>query len=747
MIHGGKEKSGVKEKEQYLELHSFLFDKKTFTVDSARKWLKTHNSIDDIDLSDDSTPILADISRVTSDDFTLAEDEATGDIIIEGFAITDTLIEDRRFRIPYTAWAWPGAFKGFNGTVLEFHNERSVPIGKVEQKEVIKDKGLFTRSRIFKQNDPKMLRAIREKVLRKFSIGFHMEEWSYDEKKNILTVLRGTLKEVSLVNFPADPNAGFVVRNSEKEDNKEVAITERSQTLSEKSKEVIALEKLEETQGTLGTKYEELSNIISTVRDEQRKFADAVITKDDLQERMDKILADVEGIAKEVKEAKQMADIKNNQIAFTDYRSMLTELSWLKDENGNKVHEVEQEAYCLFQLPVDYDKMQAGHELKNLRDLHDACLFWDSIARFNAQGRAGYQMHKSKIFQQLHKGVEKFSPNVALAMAGGNTGYGYEWVPSELSAEFNEYLRTVPTLSSKFETWVMPKGGSAKFPFQNGKAVVYKGSEALVDNATEARKTNIATGVKTFTPDVFIGALISSEELTEDSILDMISFIRKELSAALDEGRESAIINGDNSTTHFDNTDTTVYQTYNIETCWKGLRKLGLASASHYRDIEVASATTGVGALEIVNFTDCKGDMGVAGIKPADCVFVTGLKGRTQTQTALYKEDALGVLAFMISGTLPTIDGSEIYVSAQYDEQLQSGGIRHLATDVKHTSMCCAHKPSFRLAQRRGVTVEYSKNILTQQQQFVATARWDFGKISADAIYPVSEMINIQHTT
>lgn len=736
----------MKDKQQYIELHSFLFPTDRFDADSAVEWLKTHNSID---LGDKHAPIPAEIQRITSDNFTLAEDETTSDIIIEGFAITDTLIEDRRFRIPYTAWTWKGAFNEFNGTLLGFHNERSVPIGKVEEKEVIKDKGLFTRSRIFEQNDPMLLRAVREKVLRKFSIGFRMEEWSYDEKKDILTVLRGTLKEVSLVNFAADPNAGFVVKNSQKEDNENVTITERSQTLSENKEvtEVVALQKLEEHQTTLGTKYEELSKIISTVRDEQRKFADAVITKEELQERMDKILKDVEGIANEVKEAKQMADINNNRVAYTDYRSMLTELSWLKDENGNKVHEVEQEAYCLFQLPVDYDKMQAGHDLKNLRDLHDACLFWDAIERFNHRGRAGYAIQKSKIFQQLLKGTERFAPNVALAMAGGNTGYGYEWVPSELSAEFNEYLRTVPTLASKFETWIMPKGGSAKFPFQNGKAVVYKGSEALVDNATEARKTSVATGVKTFTPDVFIGALISSEELTEDSILDMVSFIRKELAMALDEGRESAIINGDDSTTHFDNTDTTVYQTYNVETCWKGIRKLGLASSAHYRDIEVASATTGVGSLEIVNFTDCKGDMGVAGIKPGDCIYVTGLKGRTQTQTALYKEDALGVLAFMISGTLPTIDGSEIYVSAQYDEQLQSGGIRHAATDVKHTSMCCAHKPSFRLAQRRGVMVEYNKNILTQQQQFVATARWDFGKISADAIYPLSEMINIQHTT
>ena len=105
-----------------------------------------------------------------------------------------------------------------------------------------------------------------------------------------------------------------------------------------------------------------------------------------------------------------------------------------------------------------------------------------------------------------------------------------------------------------------------------------------------------------------------------------------------------------------------------------------------------------------------------------------------------------GVLTFQISGNLPTIDGSEIYISGQYDELLDSAGLRDSTADEKHTSMCCVHKPSFRIGQRRGVTLEFNKNILTQQQQFVATARWDFGKICADAIAPVAGMINIQHT-
>ncbi|KKK88937.1 hypothetical protein LCGC14_2738150, partial [marine sediment metagenome] len=195
--------------------------------------------------------------------------------------------------------------------------------------------------------------------------------------------------------------------------------------------------------------------------------------------------------------------------------------------------------------------------------------------------------------------------------------------------------------------------------------------------------------------------------------------------------------------THFDNADVVKYQSYNVETCFKGLRKLAVGNT---RDIEVASASSGVGALELVNFINAKQDMEVAGIIPTDCVWVTGIKGKSAIQNALFKTDALGVLAFMISGALPTIDGTEIHISAQYDEALASSGLSAPSTDVKHTSIVCAHKPSFRIGQRRGVTLEFNKNILTQQQQFVATARWDFGKISADSIKPVAGMLNVQHT-
>lgn len=684
-----------------------------------------------------------DIVLVSMDtEFADAEETADGDIEIEGLAITEQLIESRRMIVKTDAFKHKDGFSLFNGRMLYFHDDTKEPIGEVTSKQLISGTGLFIKARLWKENSELFKRAVREKKLRAMSIGFTIDKWEYDEKLDIVTITEARLKEVSVVNIGADENALFEVTNSLKENETYnlTNISQRSNTLPDPKK--FDVEQFMTDQEKLGAKVTDLQNILDGIKETQKQSNEKLISKSELAERLETFTATLNTIKEEVEAVKAEKTLSDQRFAYKDYRSLITDFVWLTDDNGNKLGNIAQRAYCLFQMPVEYDKMDNGYELKNLRNLYDATLIADAMARY--KGRDRHTIQNLSLYKQLISATEKFDKEVSLAMAGGNSGFGAEWIPEELSSEFNEILRTQPRLASFIQTWNMPKGGSAKFPFQNGKAVVYKGGEALVDNAEEARKTNIATGVKTFTPDVFIGALVSSEELTEDAILDMISFIRSELSIALLEGLESAMLNGDDSGTHFDNTIDTIYETYNVETSFKGFRKLAIANA---RDIEDSSATTGVNALELVNFTDAKADLGVAGLNPKDCLYVTGIKGRTQVQQALFKEDALGVLAFMISGQLPTIDGSEIYISGQYDEQLSSAGIRDSGADVKHTSMCCLHKPSWRIGQRRGVTLEFNKNILTQQQQFVATARWDFGKISADSVEPVSGMLNMQHTT
>lgn len=493
-------------------------------------------------------------------------------------------------------------------------------------------------------------------------------------------------------------------------------------------------------QQELSKNYEELRGLQSTLRTEVDNLSNGFISQSEAEDRFTKISDELAQVVKDIETGQNANVVQAERFQFNDYRSMLENTDYLIHESGEKYTEVDYRAYALFQMPINYDKHERGQDLMNLRNMHDAFLM---INAMKTGRKSRWVAQQSPFYKELSRNVCLFDETLGHAMAGGNAGYGAEWLPTEFSAEFNELLRIIPTLSSKFQTWMMPTGASGKYPFQNGKAKVYKGSEALVDAAAQARKTNIATGNKTFSPELFIGALITSEELTEDALIDMVSLIRTELATAILEGLDSAIENGDTTSPHIDNNEITRFQTYDVETSFIGLRAMA-DDDSKTVDIETLSATSGVGALEVGNFMQLKGMMGPAGVNPAQCLFITGIKGRSAAQNALLKEDALGILQYIISGTLPTIDGSPVHISEQYLETLESDGFD--GTDVDHTSLICVHLPSFRIAQRRGVTLEMNKDILTQQLQFVATARYDFGKVAASSIYPVACGINIQHT-
>ena len=69
-----------------------------------------------------------------------------------------------------------------------------------------------------------------------FSIGFRIEEYSYDQKTEILTILRGDLHEVSVVAFPADEESQMLVVHSAPGSDEDTATT-----IAEFEKRLVAL--------------------------------------------------------------------------------------------------------------------------------------------------------------------------------------------------------------------------------------------------------------------------------------------------------------------------------------------------------------------------------------------------------------------------------------------------------------------------------------------------------------------------
>jgi len=737
-------------------------------------------------------PELGTVVQLTAE-LAFKRETVNGDVFIEGWATTETLNSYDQI-VKAKAFKWAGGLKLFNGRILAFHDQRKEPVGMVEKLKLVPGKGIWVRVRLFEEAGPLFLRNIEEGMLNAFSIGFRVNKFEFDEKKDIITFTECELLEISVVNIGANKEALFAVTNgimAELQDAKEpigytlsveytddatVATWKYSTGAGDTTKpdtpddftqtsvrsinmatkdlkagdinvEGLSLDKYETEKQELSDNIEKLNKICAELQADAQANHDGTMSKTDLMAKFGRMKEDMEKLGTAVEKGLNAVRFQQDEtFQFSDYRSMLEGQQWLQNDDGTPYTELQYRAHALFQMPIDYDKHNRGIELKNLRTLADAFVVLNAQRSYMARNTGRYQLEGQPIFKQLIKQVNKFDTVLAHAMAGGNAGFGAEWVPEEMSAEFNEYLRIQPNLPNKFRTWMMPTGSSAKYPFQNGRAVVYKAAENLVDSGAQARKTNIATANKTFTPITFIGALVTSEILTEDAVLNMVALIRSELAVAILEGLESAIINGDTAGTHQDNAGGgTHYETYQVETGILGLRAIA-EDDSNTINIETLAAATGVYSLVWKNFVQLKDMIGRAGSKnPTESMWITGARGRPQVQNALHQEDALGVLQYLISGLLPTVDGSEVYISGMYNEQLDSDGLGH-ATPASgdHTSLLCVHKPSFLIGQRRGVTLEVAKDILTQQQQFVATARYDFGKISSSDLKPVSCGINIE---
>lgn len=694
---------------------------------------------------------------MTADDVIKHQLRDNGDIIVEGWFTTETVNEMDQI-VKADSFAWAEGLSLFNGRILGFHDSGSTPAGVVEGDiEIVSGKGLRGTVRIFKENADLFMRGITEGVLQFFSIGFRVLTWEFDEESEIVTFIKCQLLEISIVNSPANTEAGFVLVTNDlgtkltfkkpesTRSNAMPGITEKAALTPEginaigKELGMPDYKKQVDEQAANIVKLQEVANSLKT---EVENFQKGYIAKTEYVERMTKINNDFEHLTEELEKARTQIQMQSERLVFNDYRTMLNGVNgfnWLHKEDGTDYTDLDYRGHALFQLGIDYDNFDRGQELKNLRNLHDAVIMSHALARYRANA---HMLQNSILYKQLVKAVEPFDNTLAHAMAGENTGFGAEWLPSELSAEFNEILRLEPTLSAKFQTWNMPKGASAKFPFQNGKAVVYKGTEAVVDNANQARKTNIATGQKVFTPFPFIGALLSSQELAEDSIVELVGFIRRELAIASLEGLDSAIINGDDAATHMDNAHNTQWAAWTVETGFDGLRFDGNAAGAFDTGGTVAS-------LSIDDMLAIRAIQGAAAVKkPSDSIWITGVKGKQEIKLAILAEglDSL-VSPVIITGGLPTVDGSEVHISEMYLEDLDADGFGAATMGSgKFTSIVSVHTPSYRIGQRRGVTIEVAKDILTQQLQFVSTARWDFGKISADSVVPTAVGIDVQHT-
>ena len=90
-----------------------------------------------------------------------------------------------------------------NNPVILFQHDMSIPVGtatKVEKRE----EGLYIEAMIYKNSDETTYYNIRNKVIRMFSVGVHIQEEYWSDVLDAWVIVKANLVEISVVPFPSN---------------------------------------------------------------------------------------------------------------------------------------------------------------------------------------------------------------------------------------------------------------------------------------------------------------------------------------------------------------------------------------------------------------------------------------------------------------------------------------------------------------------------------------------------------------
>ncbi len=304
------------------------------------------------------------------------------------------------------------------------------------------------------------------------------------------------------------------------------------------------------------------------------------------------------------------------------------------------------------------------------------------------------------------------------ALDTATSGGGADWIPTGFSASLIDMVRVQLKVSALFQRITMPTN-PYKFPIVSADAIGYLQTEAIADEAAKLRASTPTTTSLELSAVKLAGRVLFSEEISEDSIVPIMPFLRNQIVMCLATAEEKAVINGDTTDTHM---DSNVTAASDAQKAWNGLR-----------DITQTAAKVSIATFTIENLRSVRKAMGKYGVDPSKLVWVVGLSGYIQLLSlkdtagaqVVTTVDKYGPSATILTGEIGKLDGSPIVVSEYVYENLNASGVYDGTTATK-TIMLCVYTPAFIIGDRRKVTVKTAANIETDQQILVATQRLDF---------------------
>lgn len=307
---------------------------------------------------------------------------------------------------------------------------------------------------------------------------------------------------------------------------------------------------------------------------------------------------------------------------------------------------------------------------------------------------------------------------VEKAMGAGETGYGLEWVPTQFSPKLIDYVRLELKVAALHERVPMPTN-PYKAPVVASDAQAYLTSENVADTKTYLSPSKPGTTNITFTAKKLTCRIIASDELTEDSIVPILPFMREQAAMALANAQEDATINGDTDVGTSSAMDSDMQQSddaNNPRAAWNG-----------YRSLVMSAAKVDLGTFNISNIRLLRQKMEKYGVNPGRLAFVTSIVGyhKLLGLSEVMTLDKYGPQATLLQGELGRLDNIPIVVSEFVRQDLNASGVYDGTTTTK-TLLILVYRPGFLYGDRRQVTVNSKEDWETEQTVLAASQRLDF---------------------
>ena len=318
-----------------------------------------------------------------------------------------------------------------------------------------------------------------------------------------------------------------------------------------------------------------------------------------------------------------------------------------------------------------------------------------------------------------------FNRNSSLrkAMAEATSGSGSEWVPTLLSADTYRMFYLRSPVATLFPDIPMPSNPyTPPYSFDNDDGYYYV-SESVSDEPSKSPTSVITSGIITLTARKFKRRILFSDELTEDSIVPVLSTLRDQVISAGSRAIENAIINGDVTAVH---QDSNVTDPKDIRKIWPGLRKLCPAGTK-----------VDLGTFATATLATIRTAMSKWGMDPSQVAWIPGPKSYNKMLglTEVLTVDKFGPAAIIQSGQLAALLGIPIIPSEKIWENLNATGVYDGTTTTK-TIMLIVNKNGFILGSRGTAKVKLESEGATDQNQLTVSFRKAFQYIYIPSTYP-----------